>query len=330
MTFNTTKPNQIKENHSQRNSIFFDFSVENIINNSDKEIEGLKSFLEFRSKINSKSKALKFHRGTINAIVARQGAGKSTLPFNLAVDFIKQGKQVLFLTLEETREVVSNKMLALMAYKLGYELPKKLPEDMETMNEYIQWQAKATKRGQFDGLPSLIDQSIKDLKTGLRVAFVEPSLAKIVNLILEEHEQSPFDIVFIDYFQLLEGEASQNSWDSSLVNAGVLKELAVTNNMIIVTGSQANRASVQGANKNIGTESISGGDGLANVCNVIISIEREEDKTTHEPLDTSIIKIIKDRDSQLGINSTIKVTMIDNQIKIPIPSTGVELIKIRK
>ena len=123
---------------------------------------------------------------------------------------------------------------------------------------------------------------------------------------LQESKET-FDIIFIDYFQRVKGvKALSSSWESSIEVADKLLDLAIKLDTVIVVGSQKNRTNKDDAD----TSSISGGDGLSNVCNVMMDIKRESGANNSQ------VTVIKDRESQFMIDTKVNLEINDNFITI--------------
>lgn len=280
----------------------FDFNLNNLFKCTE-ELKSVKSFLTLKNK--DKDKILEFYNGTINAICARQGQGKTTLMANLAIDFISQDKKVLFITLEETERRLSIKLLALACHKLGLYLP--YTTDFGNMGYHIRQELQRLKTRQLEGLNDKILAGVEMLKQNLTLVSLKNDITSFERVLgeLKESGQS-FDVIVIDYFQRIKGQKTlSNSWETALEVADKLLDLAIKLDTVVIVGSQKNRSNKDEAD----TASISGGDGLSNVCNVMIDIQREKDQNK------SKITIIKDRESQFLTNTSTTVEINDNYIK---------------
>jgi 5S rRNA maturation endonuclease (ribonuclease M5) len=260
------------------------------------ELKSVQTSLTFDNK--GKPKQLSLYSGTINAICARQGEGKTTLQANMAMEQIKKGKKVMFVTLEETERRLVIKLIAIMCHQLGLNLSSDV--HFGNMAYHVRQQLIALKFGHIKSLESEMTEAIKLLKNNLTLVSLKNDITTFESVLNQlEASQESYDLIFIDYFQRIRGSKSlAGSWETAIEVADKLLDLAIKLDTVMIVGSQKNRAGREDAD----TASISGGDGLSNVCNVMLDIKRESGANK------SRITIIKDRESQF-VNRETKATI---------------------
>jgi hypothetical protein len=280
----------------------FKFNLDNLYL-CTQELKSIKSFLTFKDKL--KDKALEFYNGTVNAICARQGQGKTTLMLNLVVDFVQQDKKVLLITLEETERRLGIKLLALICYKLGY-IPN-LTAYFENMAYFIRQQLTRLNLGELEGLDDKLVKGVELLNENLTLISLKNDIGTFERILNELTNQGQnYDVIVIDYFQRINGaKGLTNSWETSKEVADKLLDLAIKLDTVMILGSQKNRMNKDETD----TASISGGDGLSNVCNIMLDIQRENGANR------STVTNIKDRESQFLTQTKATIEITDNFIR---------------
>lgn len=279
----------------------FKFTLENLFT-CTQDLKSIKSFLTFKNK--EKDKSLEFYNGTVNAICARPGKGKTTLMGNLAIDFVNQNKKVLFVTLEETEKRLSLKLVALISKKLSY-MPD-LTHYFDNMAYFIRQQLTRLNLGELEGLDDKLVKGVQMLDDNLTLVSLKNDISTFERVLTElTTAGQTYDAIIIDYFQRINGEKGfSNSWETSKEVADKLLDLAIKLDTVIIVGSQKNRMNKDETD----TASISGGDGLSNVCNVMLDIQQENGTNK------STVTIIKDRESQFLLQTKTNVEINDNFI----------------
>ncbi len=281
----------------------YNFTVANMTQDTA-DLKSITTNLSFEN--NGKLKPLEFYNGTVNAIPARIGSGKTTLQLNLQTDFvITQSKKVLFITLEETEKRLSFKMLALACYKLGLKLP--VNECFNNMGYYLKQELIKLNTGQIRGLETQILEAMELLKKNVTLVNIKNDIANIERVLNQLHEDGQsYDVIFIDYFQRIRAEnAKGNSWETAQEVGNKLLDLAIKLDTVLILGSQKNRTGKDDAD----TSTISGGDGLAEVCNTMLDIQRESGTNR------SKLTVIKSRDGQFLAGTSATYEVNDNVIK---------------
>jgi replicative DNA helicase len=129
-----------------------------------------------------------FSPSKISIIGGRPGMGKTTLAINLFLELVKIGKKCTFITFEETKDDLIDKLLSIESF-VEY---KKIKSNKMSGLEYQRF-IESTQE-----LQSLIDKknlNIKDLKS------IKYENQNSICTILEEIKEQ--DIIFIDNLQLL-------------------------------------------------------------------------------------------------------------------------------
>lgn len=160
-------------------------------------------------------------------LAARPGCGKTTLALNIALQMLKEGKRVLFVSLEMSREQISTRLLSLLTGKPFAELAsgRAFKEDSRT------WDDIASKTGEIGAYKlDIYDQA-----------------GATVDRILLDAQSKEYDCVVIDYLGLLEQRKGTSRYEKITYISGELKRMARKLGIPILCLAQLNRE-VEGRN----------------------------------------------------------------------------------
>ena len=169
--------------------------------------------------------------GGLYVIGARTGVGKTALMLSMAISAIQAGKRVLFISLEmPEREDVSRMIASVSGVSLEriYN-PKKL-----TDKDHIDIaEAYALLPGEY-----------------FQMCMTARTPQAVRRAALAMRAQGGLDLIVVDYIQIMQPDGKTNSRVETIGQiTGALKMLAMELNVPVLTGSQVNRAGVQGGNE---------------------------------------------------------------------------------
>ena len=212
-----------------------DLALENLRKIKDKEDIGTINFSNAFFNTQIITKGIESHEFVV--LAARPGVGKTAFTLALINDLTKQGKNVLFLTLEMNSTEVIKRMLTA---KTGIS------------NHIINSRSKFTQE-KYDSLV-IAGEELKKQQINI-IDEVPRTFIEIKDIITKEHEKKPIDIVFVDYLSLIEsydGNSDFNKTETvSKISRGfklLAKELEVP--MFVL--QQTSRAAAQGHRGNTG------------------------------------------------------------------------------
>ena len=171
-----------------------------------------------------------FNRGELNIFAGGSGAGKSLFLQNLACNYVEQGMNCVYITLELSENLTAMRMDAMMTAT----------------------QALATSTKTLDTVDLKVKMKAKE-SGALRIKYIASGATAIdVRAYIKEFEiQSGkvCDVILIDYLDLLMPINKRVSPSDLFVKdkyvSEELRNLAVDTNAILITASQLNRASVE-------------------------------------------------------------------------------------
>ena len=170
-----------------------------------------------------------FNRGELNIFAGGSGAGKSLFLQNLACNYVEQGMNCVYITLELSENLTAMRMDAMMTDTSTRDIYK----DLDTIDLKVKMKAKESG--------------------SLRIKYIASGATAIdVRAYIKEFEiQSGkvCDVILIDYLDLLMPINKRVSPSDLVVKdkyvSEELRNLAVDTNAILITASQLNRASVE-------------------------------------------------------------------------------------
>ncbi|MDL1910146.1 hypothetical protein FBQ81_05540 [Chloroflexi bacterium CFX6] len=164
--------------------------------------------------------------GWLYLVAARPGNGKTAMLGNLALNVAKQGKQVLFFSVEMNDLRIVSRMMAAETQINADILKHAGMEDAE------EWERYYTAIETFEGLPMWL-YSPAECRT----------VEQIESITRQRHANSEVDIIFVDYLQLLQLEATSKTATREQEVTKIAQTLKrITNlNIPVVAAAQLNR-----------------------------------------------------------------------------------------
>jgi len=214
-------------------------------------------------------------------IAARPGMGKTVIMLNMAIEAAKQGKRVLFLSLEMNLLQCFQRILSKLADVSGKKIQQ--PNFMSPKD----WE-KLEKAGK--DITDLYEETfwIEEI-----VNLTVPQMEKKVKLYKKKYN---VDIVFVDYAQIMltkEGKEPNEQSDFAQIS-GALRRASKSQNVAIVVGSQLNRKVEERPNKRPMMSDIRNSGAFEQDAGVIIGLYRDavynEDTDTPNVLEMIFVK----------------------------------------
>lgn len=160
-------------------------------------------------------------------LAARPGCGKTTLALNIALQMLKEGKRVLFVSLEMSREQISTRLLSLLTGKPFAELASGRAFEGDSRT----WDDIASKTGEIGAYKlDIYDQA-----------------GATVDRIVLDAQSKEYDCVVIDYLGLLEQRKGTSRYEKITYISGELKRMARKLGIPVLCLAQLNRE-VEGRN----------------------------------------------------------------------------------
>tara|TARA_Y100001972_G_scaffold118669_1_gene159038 strand:- start:50 stop:1459 length:1410 start_codon:yes stop_codon:yes gene_type:complete len=170
-----------------------------------------------------------FNRGELNIFAGGSGAGKSLFLQNLAVNYVEQGLNCVYITLELSENLTAMRIDAMLTDTAARDIYK----DLDTVDLKVKMKAKQSGK--------------------LRIKYINSGATAIdIRAYIKEFEiqhNIKCDVILIDYLDLLMPMNKRVSPSDLFVKdkyvSEELRNLAVDLNTILITASQLNRASVE-------------------------------------------------------------------------------------
>jgi replicative DNA helicase len=222
-------------------------------------------------------------RKTLNLIMAGVHVGKSMLLCHMAADYLAQGHNVLYITLEMAEEKIAQRIDANLL-----DIP---------INELA-----TTPKSMFDGKMAKLKR-----KTEGRLKIREFGAGSVTVLHLDHllrelkiKEKFVPDVVCLDYMNLMASYRFKSNGNASLYQytKGIAEELhgwAKTNNLVLWTATQANRTGATDSDPEM--DSVSDSYGTPMTADFMIAVVRNE---TMDELGQLMIKQLKNRYGDKG------------------------------
>ena len=170
-----------------------------------------------------------FNRGELNIWAGGSGAGKSLFLQNMAVNFAKEGLNVIYVSLELSEELVAMRIDAMLTGMATREIFKNI-DDVEMK---VRMQGKKSGRIQIKYMPS--GKTANDLRSYVKEWQIKNNAVA--------------DVLLIDYLDLLMPLSRKVSPSDLFVKdkyvSEELRNLAMESQTVFVTASQLNRAAVE-------------------------------------------------------------------------------------
>lgn len=262
---------------------------ENLINTKSFYLKKLEGILEGRADApdmpllnlpNLNRKIWGIHRKKLTVIGARTSNCKSAFAMNIAFDIAKQGKKVLFLSLEMAPEDIYERMFCMAKRVNNFEiLCGGYAKDLELKTRFADFKKEIT------GYPIIITDSI-----GRTWQQIE-DLVKI-------SEPKP-DLVVIDHIQEIFGEkkTKKETIDDYLIQ---LREMAIRNNFALVICSQINRVSQESTNKEPQLHQLKDSGGIEEKADIVILLHYYSKYNVKKSENDFKLEVAKNRNGRTG------------------------------
>lgn len=230
-------------------------------------------------------------RGTLNVILAGVNVGKSLALCHMATEYLLQGSNVLYISMEMSQESVSKRIEANM---IDVSL-----DDFDHI-EYGTYDARMKKAKDQCGKGRLF---IKQFPTG-------SANANHFNALMNELKlKSNFkaDVVIIDYLGICSSTRirfSENSYQMVKSIAEELRGLAIEQDVAIWTGAQTTRSAW--GSSNINMEDTAESAGLPATCDLMLGVIETEDTIT---MGQQLVKQIKSRYGDKSIKNMFNIAV---------------------
>ena len=297
-------------------------AVSNINTVSNLEVDNLKSYAEqwydmFKSKEKPKSilfgfkeldKKIMFESGNLGIIGARPGVGKSALALNYALNFARQGKSVIFVTLEMSKKEVMDRLTANLSkvehekIKRKMDLERHEKEKIKKAIEYIE----------------TLDFFVYD-RGGMTPDHLSNMTKKI-------KKKSGVDAVIVDYLQLMDsGKKNLSGVQEVTYISRKLKQMGQELDIQVLALSQLSRKSVgqDGKPREPQLSDLRESGSIEQDANFVIMMhsEDEEDKFSEHKYVKLFIR--KNRSGTMGtVNYTYYGDFFEYEEKFFNPETG--------
>lgn len=272
----------VKNIINEKNSISFEDTIgTDILDSEDYFLESKESFTTGYNWVDAKLGGGLSYK-TLTVFFGRAKVGKSILSGNLAANIVKNGYNVLLVTLELSEK----KYLKRIASNI-------LDVPIDEYDNFILDKKKLKKKidqyNQPDGMTMKIPGKliIKEFPTAtLRVPDLEAYIQKA-----ESKLKINFDVILIDYLNLMQDTKNPNSDNSYLKVKNLseqLRAMATRRNTAVITFSQANRGAMSKTGA-LAMEDVSESIGLAFTVDALFSINQDDiDKEKNEYTFTAV------------------------------------------
>jgi len=223
-------------------------------------------------------------------IGARPSVGKTTIGQNIILNASKAGKKCLFISLEVDKRNVMYKFLSNMKSIDSWKIQKKCLNQSEVADLQV---AKKELRN----MKIYVNDS-----SGLNIT-------QIKQIIKNQIDKQPVDLVVIDYIQIMKGEDTRNKNESLIIkeNTTALKSMAKQFDIPILALAQINRKAVEGSNQEPTINDFKSSGGIEEDADVamILHRDRSEDKEDGYFSDAGKIIIAKNRHGRTGVSNVM-------------------------
>lgn len=225
------------------------------------------------------------HSKQLCIIGARPSVGKTTIAQNVILNASKEGKKCLFISLEVDKRNVMYKFLS----------------NMKSINSW-KIQKKSLNQSEIIAL-----QEAKEELREMKICVNDSSslnVNQIKQIIKNQIDRNPVDLVVIDYIQIIKGEDMRNKNESMMIkeNTTALKSIAKQFDIPILALAQINRKAVEGQNQEPTINDFKSSGGIEEDADIAIILHRDrnEDKKDGYFADSGKLIIAKNRHGRTG------------------------------
>lgn len=241
--------------------------------------------------------AIQMRRGELLLVTANSGGGKSLVMGNLAFNYMVQGLNVLYISLELSEDRIGQRIDSIIT-KIN---PKQYNENVDTVLSRINEFALSN--------PNKGTLKTVRLKTGVDCNTIRAYLKEY-----ELHFKMVPDVIIVDYMGRMKPNDKriheEHKADEAISDE--LREIAVDYDALVITGSQQNRDAVSAKPTDIGQNHIAGGMAKINPTDATISVIFTD---TMKFAGEIAFKIIKARNSE-KVGQVIWLNWDNNAMRI--------------
>jgi len=242
-------------------------------------------------------------------VSANSGGGKSITLANLALSFVEQGLNVLYISLELSADVVSQRFDTMIT-GVGRKVWRDHVSEITT---------RVTAAGQNSGIMDITQMPSGTSSHDIRAFLKEFNL----------HYGMMPDLLVVDYIDEMapnEKVSADNVWEKDKRCASQLRQIAVDFNMYLATASQLNRSAVGIAAEDHDHSQIAGGISKINVSDVYWSIVMTDDMRVAGEI---VFILLKTRNSD-GVGKHFQLAWDNKHLRIRDRDQGLTLVKKQK
>jgi len=218
-------------------------------------------------------------------IGARPSIGKTSIGQNIILNASSLGKKCLFLSLEVDKKNVFLKFISNLADVANWKILKQRMNQVE-MSSVLQSKARLREMGIYVNDSSFL------------------TISQIGNIIKNQIEKQPVDLVVVDYVQIIRGEEVRNKNESQIIkeNTSQLKALAKQYDVAMLALAQINRKAVEGSKQEPTVNDFKGSGGIEEDADVAIILHRDRTDGQEEGYFSNSGKLIvaKNRHGRTG------------------------------
>lgn len=227
---------------------------------------------------------VQYNKTAFIVIAARTAVGKTLFMIQNAVALARNGKKVLFLSLEVNEEQLDSRILNVY---LGENLENRYK------NEYGELDFEAYEKAYEEAKNQ---KGYKPIEENLDLYVPTYSSAdSILNKVEKLIKECNYEVVFIDYLQLLRYNRL-DEWSSLRLLTKELKSLAFRLKATLITASQVSRSSTE-TGLNLGD--LFGSSTIEADADIVIGLENPRERRQGEKA-SIIIKVLKQRDGDVA------------------------------
>lgn len=182
-----------------------------------------------------------FQKQSLVVIGGGSSMGKTTYSINLALNFLKQNKKVIYYSLEMSEEQIQSKVFSNIAYTTG---GKQISSDRFFKLYDPNTMTEASKKNILQVIQSREElNNLFVIHQSNLLDDIENKVESINHYFVNKGEESP--ILFIDYLQYLQGRPKEDTQSLIKRATAFFKKYAIENDTIVVVLTANNRTSTE-------------------------------------------------------------------------------------
>lgn len=268
---------------------FFDMIKERLENRQDEDVVYSSGWKDFDARMNGG-----ISRRTITLFSANSGGGKSITMSNIGINFMDQGLNVLYLSLELYEDMVDDRYIQMFTGINKPEFGKRIPEIEKMIGNYDNGNLNITY------MPA--GTTSNDIRAYLKEFELKKGFVP--------------DVLIVDYLDLMgtnERISADNVFEKDKQATEQLRNILVDYNMIGITASQQNRGAIEAAENNkLNQSHIAGGISKVNTVDTYVSIIFNDVMRSQGIM---AMQFLKTRSSD-GVGETIYLKWLRNSLRI--------------